>query len=62
MKVPVRDGAKCDLCGVCVGVCPKDAITIELDGWNLDPDLCTGCGNCVAACPYRALRFEDEGE
>ncbi len=54
------DRSRCDFCGTCVGVCPADAITIDVSDWTVDEERCTGCGNCVAVCPYRALGFEEK--
>ena len=51
--------AMCDGCGVCVGCCDYNAITlIEVDGKlksNVNAGLCKGCGCCVASCPAGAM-------
>ena len=51
---------KCSGCGICVGVCPYDAISIkEVDGDRLahvEEALCMGCGACNAACPSGAMQ------
>jgi heterodisulfide reductase subunit A len=50
------DEALCAGCGVCVPLCPYQAIgrngskTAQVNGV-----LCRGCGTCVAACPSGAL-------
>ncbi len=51
---------KCSGCGVCVPLCPFNAISMVLDEEGrqraeVNPALCQGCGTCVAACPSRAL-------
>ena len=50
----------CSGCGICVSVCPYDAISIkEVDGDRLaevEEALCMGCGACAAACPSGAMQ------
>ncbi len=48
------DGALCELCGTCVGVCPADAIIIEGTVLRIDADRCIGCLVCVRICPVGA--------
>ena len=45
----------CSGCGVCVGICPVDAIQTE-DPYSYHPDTfdldaCTKCGLCTSVCP-----------
>jgi ferredoxin len=51
---------RCDFCGVCVGVCPADAIELAEARWVVIEERCTLCGQCVQACPVRALEMNDE--
>jgi len=46
-------------CGICIQVCPYEAI--ERDGLRVRVDqlACEGCGACVGACPTSSLRFTD---
>ena len=45
------DESKCVGCGVCVQVCPYQAITMnEKDKAEVNPATCKGCGVCVASC------------
>jgi heterodisulfide reductase subunit A len=58
--VAVSNPDLCDGCGVCVGCCDYNAITICVgeDGRlqsNVNPGLCKGCGSCVASCPAAAM-------
>ncbi|MGB9838343.1 DUF362 domain-containing protein [Methanothermobacter sp.] len=41
----------CDLCGVCVGVCPVGAIELAGDGVKIDYGECIACMNCMDSCP-----------
>ncbi|MEM0192484.1 MAG: 4Fe-4S binding protein, partial [Candidatus Korarchaeum sp.] len=55
------DESKCSGCGICVSLCPFNAISIlkREDGTKyskIDPMLCEGCGTCVAACPSAAIQ------
>jgi ferredoxin len=55
-----KDDDLCNECGVCVSLCPTEALhqgpeyTI-----SLDPETCNGvtCGLCLNACPRRALHL-----
>ncbi|MFQ5601700.1 MAG: Coenzyme F420 hydrogenase/dehydrogenase, beta subunit C-terminal domain [bacterium] len=68
----VLHNGNCHQCGVCVGVCPVDAITIEQHAKKgLFPifhrSLCTDCDLCHIACPgeefdWNALQQETFGE
>ena len=46
--------SKCTGCGACVPVCPKGAISVQLQGEKYiavtDRDKCVNCGACVDAC------------
>lgn len=45
------DGERCDFCGVCVGVCPADAIELRESTILIDKERCILCGDCVDICP-----------
>lgn len=53
---------KCSGCGICVPLCPVNAIEIvSRDGHavaKIDDSLCMGCGVCVASCPSRAIKHK----
>lgn len=59
LKVHTIDKETCTACGLCVEVCPVDAITkVEYDGgevYTIDPELCTNCGLCADECPVEAI-------
>jgi heterodisulfide reductase subunit A len=49
----------CVGCGICSGLCPFEAIEIEIEDTKrkskVNEALCKGCGTCVAACPSGAM-------
>lgn len=46
----------CVGCGVCVSICPFDAVKKDEMGIaTVDEDVCKGCGACAASCPMRAI-------
>lgn len=49
---------KCILCGICVSVCPQNALSIdeEKDMVQIDREKCDGCMLCVKKCPSYALK------
>lgn len=53
---------KCDICGVCVSVCPVDAVSVSEFNVEIDKEKCTECKNCLIVCPAKAISsqpFED---
>lgn len=55
---PETDTAKCDKCGICVDVCPTNAITMNSIILT-NGELCTWCCACVKACPNEARIFDN---
>jgi heterodisulfide reductase subunit A len=49
----------CDGCGLCVEVCPVNAVAIKREKAVIDPFLCTGCGACIPVCPKVAIDFKN---
>ena len=49
------DGDKCTGCGLCVGACPLEAISLEDGKATIDEGKCTECGLCVEECPNEAI-------
>ena len=50
---------KCDGCGDCLNVCPKDAIVMNKETGKAEvlEALCIGCGACLPSCSKEALDF-----
>jgi uncharacterized Fe-S center protein len=57
---PIVDVEKCSACGVCVGVCPRSAISIEAGASYINYDLCVGCGECMAMCLTSSISYDWE--
>jgi L-aspartate semialdehyde sulfurtransferase ferredoxin len=52
--------AKCIQCGVCITICPTDALKIDRKTMliSFDPDKCIACELCVKPCPARAFEVK----
>ena len=49
------DKEKCTGCGICVDVCPVNAMEISDGVLSIDRASCTLCGVCVSVCPVNAI-------
>lgn len=52
------DTEKCTGCGICVEVCPQEAIKVG-DIAEVDGEKCTDCGTCVDGCPNEAITITE---
>ena len=56
----------CISCGMCIEVCPNDAISESDSVYVIDPDLCTECvgdfdePQCIRVCPVDAIASDPE--
>lgn len=41
----------CNNCGICLGVCPAEALSFEKNAVLWNSRACTGCDACLSACP-----------
>jgi MinD superfamily P-loop ATPase len=58
-RVAVVDVDVCDACGLCMPLCPPEAIHMTRRGLVVDGATCTGCEKCIAPCPVGALALVD---
>jgi len=52
---PRVDTEKCTGCGICVNVCPVEAISLDGGMAVVYEGACTACGLCVNECPNAAI-------
>ncbi len=54
------DAELCKACGMCIKVCPTEAITgAKKTPHVLDEGKCIKCGNCFMECPFDAINVVD---
>ena len=50
---------RCVACGVCMNMCPRDAISIHNGCYAIvDENKCIGCGICEKNCPAGVMHKE----
>ncbi len=50
-----RDEKKCVNCGVCISICPVNAIYQKDFEIFFDSEKCIACGSCIESCPFKAI-------
>ena len=55
---PETDNNLCNNCGICVNICPTNAISFE-ETIITNGELCTWCCACVKHCPNEARIFDN---
>lgn len=53
---PMIDLQKCNHCGICMLLCPVNAISKNGERMQIDQDTCNGCLHCYDKCPKRAVK------
>lgn len=53
------DPKKCDLCEICIKLCPTKAIEKTPEGITVNSISCIGCGICVPKCPKEAITLDN---
>lgn len=55
----VRNSAKCTDCGVCVTVCPAQALVVDKESRKVifDEEKCIACELCIKICPTHAMEI-----
>ena len=62
-KLAVPDKKICVACGVCLKVCPKEAISIYKGCFaQVAEEKCVGCGLCARACPAGCITVKERSE
>lgn len=59
---PTVNKDKCVGCQKCIGVCPKEAISLEGKKSFIDKAKCIGCGECMTVCPVKAIEMNTKEE
>lgn len=55
-----KDESRCTNCGMCVSICPADAIEMDRKTWKVHfhYEKCIACGLCVSSCPPEAMKLK----
>lgn len=53
--MPIINKKKCIGCGLCINICPVDAISIKDGVASIDQEKCIHCGKCLHICPTNAI-------
>ncbi|KPV62020.1 MAG: CoB--CoM heterodisulfide reductase iron-sulfur subunit A [Candidatus Bathyarchaeota archaeon BA2] len=53
---------KCDMCEICIKVCPVAAVEKSPEAITINPISCVGCGICVPRCPREAIDLKNSTE
>ncbi|MBW4653278.1 MAG: 4Fe-4S binding protein [Kaiparowitsia implicata GSE-PSE-MK54-09C] len=51
------DMESCVHCGLCTGICPTEALTLDSETWQLNfaRSRCIVCEQCIPTCPVQAI-------
>jgi len=58
------DQDECTSCGICLPVCPEDAIEFNFATfeYTINPEACTACGICFDTCANGAIYYATSNE
>jgi len=56
------DPVRCTGCGLCIDVCPTEAIALVEGKARIDEETCVGCGACADECLQEAIHPVIQGE
>lgn len=60
--VPSWNRENCRNCGICVDICPGEAIEFDGTGvYSRNPEKCLCCGMCIRECPAEAWEAKESG-
>jgi dissimilatory sulfite reductase (desulfoviridin) alpha/beta subunit len=59
--IPAWEEASCSDCGLCVNICPTNAIMKDGDEYVVDLPKCINCSICTASCPTGAWKIASSG-
>jgi L-aspartate semialdehyde sulfurtransferase ferredoxin len=56
----IKDEERCTNCGMCVSICPAEAIEMDRHTWKVkfDQEKCIACGMCILSCPPMAMKLK----
>ncbi|MBK5254270.1 MAG: 4Fe-4S binding protein [Peptostreptococcaceae bacterium] len=58
-KIKINDD-ECNRCGLCVSVCPIDAMVLKDNNVLIDYKKCISCMRCANYCPENAIYYGDK--
>ncbi|MCK4647472.1 4Fe-4S binding protein [Candidatus Pacearchaeota archaeon] len=58
--MPWVDKDECVGCGICVGECPVNAISMKNGKAVINMKKCIRCKKCHEVCPKKAIRHDSE--
>lgn len=57
--IAVVDQTQCIQCGLCVEVCPEQAVSLVDEVLTIDADKCVACGMCIHECASEAISLKE---
>ncbi len=58
MRVIIKVGKDCTLCGLCARYCPTNVYRIGVKGLEFDETKCIYCRGCEVLCPVNAIELK----